>query len=311
MSFPVPVLLIAFNRPESTARVLAVLRQLRPAKLYVACDGPRPDRPGEVERCDAVRQLCSAAPGGGIDWPCELQLLLRQTNLGCRWAPSGAIDWLFAHEEQGIVIEDDILPDLSFFPYCLELLERYRDDERIGVIAANNHQRPQPSPQLSSYYFSIYSHCWGWATWRRAWRHYATALDGWPALRDSGALHSLGGEQFARVWTALIDEVAEARTDSVWDRLWQLSCWQQGLLTCLPAVELVENIGFHAEATHTLDERSPLAPRGALGFPLRHPEVIQADRRRDAHTFELLFRRSRRAEWARKLRKVLRLVGLR
>lgn len=307
MSFAVPVLLIAFNRPDTTARVLEVLRQLRPETLYVACDGPRADRPGEAERCAAVRALMAPAPEGLIDWPCQLHTLFRDTNLGCRSGVSGALDWLFAQEEEGIVLEDDILPDPSFFPYCQLLLERFRHDTRIGAIAANNHQR-QPPPDGSSYRFSIYSHCWGWATWRRAWRCYDRDLQGWPAFRAGGWLEQLGGEAFARVWGRWLEELAAGRLDT-WDMIWQLSCWQQGFLTVIPAVELVQNIGFGGDATHTLDEHSPLGPRGSLPLPLAHPQVIQADRQRDADTFRRLYRRGRRADLARKVRKALRLMG--
>jgi hypothetical protein len=309
MSFPVPVLLIAFNRPECTARVMAVLAELQPQRLYVACDGPRADRPGEAERCQAVRRLISSGPGGAIAWPCQLHTLQRQQNLGCRAAVSGALDWFFAQEEEGIVLEDDILPDPSFFPYCQQLLERYRHDSRIGAIAANNHQR-QPPGDGSSYRFSHYSHCWGWASWRRAWRCYDRDLVGWPAFRDAGWLEQLGGAEFARLWGGWLERLAAGQIDT-WDMIWQFSCWQQGLLTVIPAEELVENIGFGAEATHTLDERSPLGRRGRLCLPLVHPSVIQADRRRDADTFRRLYRRGRRAELARKARKGLRLMGWR
>ncbi|MEI6828781.1 MAG: nucleotide-diphospho-sugar transferase [Synechococcaceae cyanobacterium ELA445] len=305
MSGPVPILLIAFNRPDTTARVLSVLRTLRPERLYVAFDGPRPGRPGEEALCAEVRRLVQEA----IDWPCRLHTLLRETNLGCRAGVSGAIDWFFEQEEEGIILEDDILPDLSFFPYAQDLLVRYRDDERIGAIAANNHQR-QPPADGSSYRFSIYAHVWGWATWRRAWRHYDADLAGWPVFRDQGWLGHLGGAPLARVWGPWLDQLAAGTIDT-WDMVWQLSCWQQGYLTCLPAVELVENIGFHTEATHTLDETSPLGPRGSLSLPLAHPAVIQADRLRDADTFRRLYRRSRRAELVRKGRKALRLVGWR
>lgn len=305
MSFAVPILLIAFNRPDTTDRVLTLLRALRPERLYVACDGPRPDRPADGPRCAEVRRLVQAS----IDWPCRLHTLLRETNLGCREGVSSAIDWFFEQEEEGIILEDDILPDPSFFPYCRELLERYRHDERVGAIAANNHQR-RPPADGSSYRFSIYAHVWGWASWRRAWRHYDARLAGWPAFRDQGWLEQLGGAPLARVWGPWLEQLAAGWIDT-WDMVWQLSCWQQGYLTCLPAVELVENIGFGGEATHTLDERSPLGPRGTLALPLVHPAVIQADRRRDAHTFRVLYRRSRRAELARKGRKALRLLGRR
>ena len=297
-----PLLLIAFNRPEPTARVLAVLRQLQPERLYVACDGPRPDRPGEADRCAQVRELIEAS----IDWPCQLHKLFQPSNLGCRRGVMAALDWFFDEVEEGIVLEDDILPDPSFFPFCQELLERYRHDTRIGVIAANNHQRQAPADG-SSYRFSIYSHCWGWASWRRAWHCHDPELVGWPAFREAGWLQQLGGHEFARTWGGWLDALDAGRIDT-WDMVWQFSCWQQGLLTVIPEVELVENIGFTSEATHTIDERSPLAERGSIAFPLRHPPVIQADRQRDADTFRRLYRRSPWGELRRKLRKARRLV---
>ena len=304
MSFSTPVLLIAFNRPERTAQVLQSLAEIRPQKLYVACDGPRPERPDEVRRCEAVRALVSQ-----LDWPCQLRTLFQPSNLGCRAGVTAALDWFFEQEEEGIVLEDDIVADPSFFRFCQELLERYRHDERVGVIAANNHQRLSPSDG-SSYRFSIYSHCWGWASWRRAWRCNDPELTGWPAFRDCQWLEQLGGKSFAGRWSLWLDQLASGQIDT-WDMVWQFSCWQQGFLTVIPAVELVENIGFGVEATHTLDERSPLGMPGSLSFPLRHPTVMQADRLRDQDTFRRLFQRSRRANWLRKGRKALRLLGWR
>ena len=304
MSFSTPVLLIAFNRPESTARVLRSLAEIQPQKLYVACDGHRSGRPQEARRCEAVRALVSQ-----MDWPCDLQTLFQPSNLGCRAGVTTALDWFFEQEEEGIVLEDDIVADPTFFPFCQELLERYRHDERVGVIAANNHQRRPPSDG-SSYRFSIYSHCWGWASWRRAWRCNDPELRGWPAFRDGQWLEKLGGKALARRWGPWLDQLSAGQIDT-WDMIWQFSCWQQGFLTVIPAVELVENIGFGVDATHTLDERSPLGSPGSLSFPLRHPTVMQADHRRDQDTFRRLFQRRRRADWLRKGRKALRLLGWR
>ena len=304
LGFEVPVLLIAFNRPESTARVLCSLAEIKPQKLYVACDGPRSGKSEEARRCEEVRALVSQ-----MDWPCDVQTLFQPSNLGCRAGVTAALDWFFEQEDEGIVLEDDIVADPSFFLFCQELLERYRHDERVGVIAANNHQRLPPSDG-SSYRFSIYSHCWGWASWRRAWRCNDPELRGWPAFRDGQWLQKLGGKALARRWGPWLDQLSAGQIDT-WDMVWQFSCWQQGFLTVIPAVELVENIGFGVDATHTLDERSPLGPPGSLSFPLRHPTVMQADRLRDQDTFRRLFQRRRRADWLRKGRKALRLLGWR
>ena len=303
------ILIIVYNRPELARRVIASLTTVSPEKIYVAADGPNPRLPHDTERCNQTRSLFVEKSSEFITWPCQIKTFFQSTNLGCRAGVTAALDWFFEQEEEGIVLEDDIVADPSFFPFCQELLERYRHDERVGVIAANNHQRLPPSDG-SSYRFSIYSHCWGWASWRRAWRCNDPALKGWPAFRDGQWLEQLGGEPLGRRWGQWLEQLAAGQIDT-WDMVWQFSCWQQGFLTVIPAVELVENIGFGVDATHTLDERSPLGTPGSFSFPLRHPTVMQADRLRDQDTFRRLFQRSRRADWLRKGRKALRLLGWR
>jgi hypothetical protein len=305
MSYSVPILVMAFNRPGPAAGLLEVLRQLQPVRLYLAFDGPRLNRPGEQERCEAVRNVFR----DGIDWPCQVAWLLRPQNLGCRLAVSTAIDWFFETEAEGVILEDDIHPIPGFFSYCAELLERYRDDQRIGAIAANNHQS-EPPPGGASYYFSIYSHCWGWATWRRAWRTYHQAEALWPEFRRQGWLRQLGGRSFERRWHVLIDQVCTGEVNT-WDILWQLACWQQGFLTCLPALEQVRNVGFDHDATHTLDEASPLQAPQELPHPLVHPSIILPSRGFDRITFNRLYRRRFTTELKRKTLKLLRLLGWR
>ena len=309
MSFDVPILIIIYNRPDLTLRVLQSLSAIEPSKIYVAADGPSLFKSGDLERCRKARSLFSRETGENITWQCEIFTHYQDRNLGCRAGVTAALDWFFHHEEAGIILEDDIVAHPSFFPFCEELLERYRYDERIGVIAANNHQRLPPRDG-SSYRFSIFSHCWGWATWRRAWRCNDPELKGWPTFRDGEWLYQLGGRPLARRWEPWLDQLFAGRIDT-WDMVWQFSCWQQGFLTVIPAVEFVENIGFCVDATHTLDERSPLGKPRALDFPLRHPLVFQPDRFRDQDTYRRLFKHRRFAEWSRKFRKALRLLGWR
>lgn len=161
-----PVLFVVFNRPETTSRVFNSIRNARPARLYVAADGPRAMREGEAQRCVEVRRIASA-----VDWPCEVRTLFRDENIGCRRSVSGAISWFFEHEPEGIILEDDCLPDASFFSYCATLLERYRIEPRVMAITGNNFQ-PSMEGYSASYYYSIYNHVWGWASWRRAWALY-------------------------------------------------------------------------------------------------------------------------------------------
>lgn len=303
MTYPVPILVMAFNRPEPASGLLDILRQLKPVRLYLAFDGPRLQRREDAVRCKVVRDLFR----DGIDWPCQVFWLLREHNLGCRVAVSSALDWFFEAETEGVILEDDIHPIPSFFTYCAELLERYRFDTRVGVIAANNHLA-LPPPGGASYYFSIYSHCWGWATWRRAWVAYHQAAEIWPTFRDQDWLHQLGGPAFERSWRYLIDQVYNGEVDT-WDILWQLACWQQGFLTCLPAHEQVCNVGFDQDATHTLDGHSPLQPPKELTLPLRHPSVMLPCHSFDQASFNRLYRRRMLTEMKRKSLKFARMIG--
>ena len=160
------VLFLVFNRPETTARVFDAIRKARPPRLYVAADGPRTNRPGEAERVEKVRQIATA-----VDWPCEVNTLFRKDNIGCKRAVSGAITWFFEKEEEGIILEDDTLPSQSFFWFCQELLEIYRDDERIFIISGYNKQDEWNAEKVD-YFFSYFGGIWGWASWRRAWKHF-------------------------------------------------------------------------------------------------------------------------------------------
>ena len=274
------VLLLAYRRPDTTAQVLEALRLVRPHRLFVACDGPRSPVGPEADACAATRALIDRA----IDWPCTVERLYRDDHLGCRRGVAASISWFFDQVEEGIVIEDDVVASPRFFSYCAELLEHYRHDQRIGVISGSNFQPRRPRDG-SSYYFSQYNHCWGWASWRRAWAAYDAELEGWPAFRDQGWLEEIGGRRFARYWTGCLERVRRGECDT-WDYVWTYSCWHQGLLTCLPAVNLVTNVGFgHPQAAHTTVGPSPHGSIGQLEEPLRHPTQLVRDARADRHTF--------------------------
>lgn len=266
------VLFVVFNRPDTTARVFEAIRAARPPRLYVAADGPRDGKPGEAQRCAEVRQLATA-----IDWPCELHTALRPANLGCKMGVSSAIDWFFGREEQGIILEDDILVQPGFFDYCDELLDLYREDPAVSMVSGCNllSQRMQ---MQESYCFSRHVHIWGWATWRRAWKHYDVGMSGWPAWQASGALlRTLDGNRaLATYWKNIFDLVHAGKIDT-WDYQWVFACWQQGGLDILPAHNLIENLGFGPDATHTVmaapDYLLEAIPRD-LEFPLQHPAAV-------------------------------------
>jgi hypothetical protein len=280
------VLFLVFNRPDTTARVFEAIRAARPRRLYVAADGPRAQRPGEDERCRAVRRIATA-----VDWPCEVSTLMRQENLGCKRAVSSAISWFFDNEQEGVILEDDCVPDPSFFPYCDELLERYRDDSRVMCISGDNFISSTWKP-LSSYYFSRYVHIWGWASWRRAWRFYDVDMTAWRAGAQREVLEQvLPALPIARDhWRRHFEAVSNGEIDT-WDYQWAYACWKQGGLCSIPAVNMISNIGFGQDATHTVSPESKLAnlPVDALHLPLRHPASCEADEDADRWSSEHVF----------------------
>jgi hypothetical protein len=301
-----PVLFLVFNRPDTTAQVFEAIRRAQPPRLYVAADGPRPVKAGEQERCDTVRRIATA-----VDWPCELVTLLREQNLGCKRAVSSAVSWFFEHEAEGIVLEDDCVPDPTFFAYCDELLERYRDDPRVMCISGDNFISSAWTPR-ESYYFSRYVHIWGWATWRRAWAFYDVDMKEWRDADNAGVVkRRLPGESRAAAhWREIFDLVSSGQIDT-WDYQWTFACWRHGGLSCMPATNLISNIGFGEGATHTVSPESKLANLAAipLGMPFRHPAEVEAqldaDRWTSEHVFGIDERQGRMAALSSDIRRSL------
>jgi hypothetical protein len=274
-----PILFLIFNRPYTTALVMEAIRAAHPTRLYVAADGPREGEDDE-HHCEEARRIAT-----NVDWQCEVKKLFRDRNLGCRHGPAMAIDWFFKNEEEGIILEDDCVPSQSFFPYCTELLYRYRHDERIMCISGDNFQQGRTLTPYS-YYFSRYVHCWGWGSWRRAWRLYDSNMSSWEDYRQLRALTSWsdGDPTFVSYWTGIFDRVANGQMDT-WDYQWAFTCWAQHGLTCLPVKNLVTNIGFGADATHTTSvTRASNLAREELDFPLIHPPLIARDVEADRFT---------------------------
>lgn len=241
----VAVLLLAFNRPDTTARVFDAIRKARPAHLYVAVDGPRASRPGEAALCAEVRRIVSA-----VDWPCELRTLFRESNLGCKRGVSSAIDWFFSQEERGIVLEDDCLPGASFFGFCEELLERFRDDPRVFSIQGNFFGSPR-TPE-SSYLFSKMFYMWGWASWADRWRSVDIHEIDVASIRRAIVEDRWLGSSYLiqQYWLNVVAIQAAGRKDS-WGYPVMFHCFEKGLLNVTPTVNLVLNIGVGVSATST------------------------------------------------------------
>jgi len=269
------VLLLVFNRPETTRCVFLKIREAKPRRLYIAADGQRPGIDGEAELCRKVREISTA-----VDWDCEVKTRFLEENQGCKLAVSSAISWFFENEEYGIILEDDCLPDGSFFQFCGELLERYRDDSRIMMISGTNIE--QETAGKNSYDFSRYPHIWGWATWRRAWQFYDDTMNAWPQFRQSETFRTMFDGRTSRYWRNVFDRAYENRINS-WASVWALCYFVKGGLSIFPASNLVSNIGNLAEGTHTnifFDTAmgSQLFP---LAFPLIHPDKIKINEKYD------------------------------
>lgn len=281
-----PVVFIIFNRVDTARRVFNEIRRVRPSRLFVIADGPREDRKGEKEKCEQARAIINE-----IDWPCEVLTNYSSVNLGCRQRVSSGIDWVFSHTERAIILEDDCLPHPVFFPFCETLLDRYADDERIMHIAGTNYQFGRRRFPYS-YYFSRYNHCWGWATWKRAWRCYDANMSLWPEFRDLHLLPDLlNDRRAASYWERSFQHVFDRKIDS-WSYVWTFSCWMQGGLTILPSVNLISNIGFNPEGSHTINRRSKFAnmPVQSLELPLIAPPFVIRDSEADRFTQRNNFR---------------------
>jgi hypothetical protein len=293
-----PVAFLIFNRPDVTEQVFAAIARAKPPTLLVVADGPRADRPGEAEKCAQSRGIIER-----VDWDCRVLKNYADENMGCRRRVASGLDWVFATVQEAIVLEDDCLPAASFFGFCEALLERYRDDTRVMAVSGDNFQRGvRRSPY--SYYFSKYNHIWGWASWRRAWQHYDVEMRTWPQFKAAGMLRAVCPKrEEARQWTALFDAAHAGLVDS-WDYAWTYACWSQGGLTALPEVNLVSNLGFGPQATHTAGT-SWLAglPVGEMQ-DLRHPPFVVRHELADAATLKAVFAATLVQKWKGRVRRL-------
>lgn len=285
-----PVVFIIFNRVVDTQRIFAEIRKAKPQKLFVIADGPRVDRPSDIERCAITRDIIES-----VDWDCEVFKNYSEINLGCGKRIASGLDWVFDRVEEAIIIEDDCMPDQSFFPFCQELLERYRDDGRVMSISGNNFQFGHQRTDYS-YYFSKYSQTWGWATWGWVWKKYFDLhMSLWPQVRDSRGLFDifghvkidikneetkpqvLGGVDNTKYWYGIFEDTYAGEFNT-WAYPFFFSCLVQHGVHILPSVNLVSNIGFGPEATHTTCVNCfANVPIAAMNFPLKHPAVIIPD----------------------------------
>ncbi|AEF87014.1 methyltransferase FkbM [Treponema primitia ZAS-2] len=266
------MLFLVFNRLETTKKVFESIREKKPLHLYIASDGPRNDHMGEDEVVQSVRDYVL----NNIDWDCKIEKLFRDTNLGCGKAISSAITWFFENEEKGIILEDDCLPNQSFFSYCEELLEYYKNDTRIFVISGRNNSGIWNQDRYD-YFFSKTPFIWGWATWARAWKYYDINMsDIDEFIKYNNFVRFLGKKLGPRCQNIIYNRIMTERVDT-WDYQWSYTLYKNNGLACIPSKNMIKNIGKNLNATHRTIIKKEEPKIYELSFPLKKNNFVIAD----------------------------------
>ena len=276
-TFSEPILIVAFNRPDRVHELIDTLRAVSPVEIYFAVDGPRPGIQTDVDLVEQTRGCIEQ-----VDWDCQVHTRFLSENFGCGRAVSSAIDWFFTHVERGIILEDDVSPGKQFFSFCSQLLDRFENDDRVFAISGCNFVPPDVPEQQASSRFSALTPVWGWATWRRAWQQYEFDMSTWRSrLPMTRRWPAMGGDVGGFVyWTAVFDWMRWGKIDT-WDYQWTLAQMAAGGLTATSNANLVDNVGFRADSTHTVERPGFVRDIEVLAEPLVHPEVrrdLRADR---------------------------------
>lgn len=279
--FQIPVLLIIFNRPDTTKVVFEKIKAIEPTMLFIAADGPRRDVNGEAELCMQTKDIVS-----NIDWNCKVKTLYRDDNVGCGLGPSGAISWFFEHVDMGIILEDDCVPSLPFFEYCRYILQKYKHDKQVWIVSGRNHCSRCSEFTTYDYVFSNNAHTWGWATWKRCWQHFDIEMnDKWRSFYSAGGFKNVHFSKFGGMFSNLlftkICRDSDLKTHS-WDYQFLLAMAMNRGLGVIPARNLIENIGY--EGTHFSGQTSWLKLQAATEFAIvNEPLYILPNRNYDAY----------------------------
>lgn len=265
------VLFLVFNRLDTAKRVFEEISKAKPPRLYIASDGSRDEK--EDEKVQEVRKYLLSR----IDWDCEVKTLFRDKNLGCKLAVSGAISWFFQNEEMGIVLEDDCLPSQSFFWYCEELLLRYKDAEDVYMISGDN---ISDISIQEDYTFIKYALIWGWASWARVWKKYDVDIENWHT-KKSEILSNIGQNADAkRYWKSIFEKMYRKEIDT-WDYQLTYLLLKDNAKCAVPQKNLISNIGFGEDATHTLDvdDKKANIKRSEVCFPIKYTDFTKMNDR--------------------------------
>lgn len=278
-----PILFLIFNRFNTTQKVFEVIRKYKPNKLYIASDGPRQSIHDEDKIILNLREKMLDS----INWPCDVRTLFRNENLGCKKSVSAALDWFFKNEEQGIILEDDCLPNESFFRFCNELLEKYKNNEKIAMISGNNFNINKI--READYYFKRIPHIWGWASWRRVWKNYDIKMSDYPDFKKNKRIKGLWSEKKVQnYYIDIFDKVYDNKINT-WDYQLTYSIFKNNRLCICPNKNLVSNIGFISNSTHTSVKNKKISnlPTEEINFPLCHPRRVEYDYLNDKYVNDI------------------------
>lgn len=284
MKFNVPILFLIFNRLDTTKEVFEEIRKVKPSKLYIACDGAREDKASEKDKVQEIRLYVLK----NIDWDCDVKTLFRDKNLGCKLAVSAAISWFFQNEEMGIILEDDCLPNNSFFKFCEECLEKYKNDERVfqinGISVINKELIKE------SYFFSKYNHIWGWASWRRAWKKYEIENNNFD--KDFHKIKKIfNSSSEKKYWYKVLKNYFDGNINT-WDYPWLFTIWKNNGVSIYPKYNMIRNIGMgHIDATHTIQEDEKITKAKLYDVKsIVHPSEIRINKELDKIDYNECFK---------------------
>lgn len=298
------VLFLVFNRLDTTKKIFEAIRKAKPPRLYIAADGARKDKQDEAKATQAVRDYIIS----NIDWDCKVETLFRDKNLGCKYAISGAIDWFFENEEMGIILEDDCLPSQSFFWFCEEILNRYKDDIRISMVTGTSYLFNE-TPSKEDYFFSKYMAIWGWATWKRAWSKYDVEMSDWPEImknRLSSEIPYLD-ESIQEYFLENFDKAFHKKYDT-WDYQWVYRCWVENGYCITPYKNLISNIGIEGRSGDSANSPFVNMKRLEVNIGLDVPK-LQHSHEVDKILFHNIFDRFEKNTFIKKVLKKLKLFS--
>lgn len=281
--FKTPILFLIYNRPDLTEKVFSKIRKIKPKKLFISADGPKNET--EKENCEKTRDIINK-----VDWPCQLETLFQEENLGCKLAVSSAISWFFDHVENGIILEDDTVPNMSFFHFCEELLDMYQDDKKVMSITGVSWTKPS-FVEPFSYYFSTYPGIWGWATWKDRWNKFDLEMKGFKEFIGSNILDEICfSSKEKKVIENYLNEVYHNKIDT-WDYIWHYTNYLNKGLCIRPNKNLVSNIGFDHRSTHTKDKTSIRFNQKShsINKTLKHPKKILRNKEADYYLINTTF----------------------